>query len=275
MTRPLRLFRLQSPRVPLALRPESLEGDSSPPNAENSPMELWPAIDIRGGRCVRLRQGDYDQETGVADDPVQMAAHWVAQGARRLHLVDLDGARSGSMENSPVVEAILQTVEVPCQLGGGVRSQQVIEHWLGLGVARLVVGTQALKAPQWFEQMARQFPGRLVLGLDARDGRVATGGWLETSDVDALELARRYQHLPLAAIVYTDIARDGMMQGPNLAGVGRLVQGSELPVIASGGVSTVEDIRRLAQLGAAGCIVGRALYERAFTLPDALAAAGE
>ncbi len=238
-------------------------------------MELWPAIDIRGGRCVRLRQGDYEQETVFGDDPAQMARHWVAQGARRLHLVDLDGARSGRMTNSAAVEAILQAVDVPCQLGGGVRSQQVIEHWLSLGVARLVVGTQALKDPPWFQQMARQFPGRLVLGLDARDGRVATGGWLETSEVDALELARRYESLPLAALVYTDIARDGMMQGPNFQGVQRMVQGVRLPVVASGGVSSAEDIRRLAQLGAAGCIVGRALYEGAVRLPEALAAAGE
>ncbi len=238
-------------------------------------MELWPAIDIRGGRCVRLRQGDYEQETVFGDDPAQMARHWVAQGARRLHLVDLDGARSGQMTNSAAVEAILQAVDVPCQLGGGVRSRQVIEHWLSLGVARLVVGTQALKDPQWFEQMARQFPGRLVLGLDARDGRVATAGWLETSDVDALELARRYESLPLAALVYTDIARDGMMQGPNFQGVQRMVQGVQLPVVASGGVSCAEDIHRLAQLGAAGCIVGRALYEGAVRLPEALAAAGE
>ncbi len=238
-------------------------------------MELWPAIDIRGGRCVRLRQGDYEQETVFGDDPAQMARHWVAQGARRLHLVDLDGARSGRMTNSAAVEAILQAVDVPCQLGGGVRSRQVIEHWLSLGVARLVVGTQALKDPQWFEQMAQAYPGRLVLGLDARDGRVATAGWLETSDVDALELARRYESLPLAALVYTDIARDGMMQGPNFQGVQRMVQGVRLPVVASGGVSCAEDIRRLAQQGAAGCIVGRALYEGAVGLPEALAAAGE
>jgi phosphoribosylformimino-5-aminoimidazole carboxamide ribotide isomerase len=236
-------------------------------------MQIWPAIDLRGGKCVRLRQGDYERETVFDDEPAEAAGRWVAEGAERLHLVDLDGARAGRPVNRQAVSAVLRAVDVPCELGGGVRSEAAIEELLALGLARLVVGTKALEAPDWFREMCRRRPGRLALGLDARDGRVATRGWLSVSDVSAVSLARSYAGEPLAAIIYTDIARDGMMTGPNFAAMAEMQREAGLPVIASGGVVTVQDVRRLAEIGMAGCIIGRALYERKLTLADAIAAA--
>jgi phosphoribosylformimino-5-aminoimidazole carboxamide ribotide isomerase len=237
-------------------------------------VEIWPAIDLRGGKCVRLKQGDYSQETVFGDDPAAMARHWVAQGAQRLHLVDLDGARSGSPANRASVAAILAAVDVPCEFGGGVRNQETIRRLLEMGLARLVIGTSALKQPDWFRRMCREFPGQLVLGLDARDGLVATEGWLQTSHVSATELARQFDGEPLAAIVYTDIATDGMMAGPNVAAMAAMRAAVRLPVVASGGVTTVEDVARLAAAGLTGCIIGRALYEGTIGLPDALRAGG-
>lgn len=232
-------------------------------------MQVIPAIDLRGGCCVRLRQGDYGRETVFGDDPAAMAAHWEAEGATRIHLVDLDGARSGRPVNVDAVKAILRGVRVPCQLGGGVRDGRTIAAWLDAGVERVVVGTQALKDPAWFRSEASRHPGRLVLGLDARDGRVATEGWLDVSSVDAVTLAEGYDDLPLAAVVYTDIGRDGMLEGPNVAATGDLAARLRTPVIASGGVGTLEDLGRLAELPVAACIVGRAIYDRKFTLGEA------
>ncbi len=180
-------------------------------------MQVIPAIDLRGGHCVRLRQGDYSQETVFGDDPAAMAAHWASEGAGRIHLVDLDGAREGRPVNVDAVREILRAVNVPCQLGGGVRDDETIAAWLDAGIERVVVGTQALKDPHWFRTMAETFPERLVLGLDAKDGRVATSGWLDVSTVVATTLAEQFDDLPLAAVVYTDIAKDGMLEGPNLA----------------------------------------------------------
>lgn len=236
-------------------------------------MEVWPAIDLRGGRCVRLRQGDYGQETVFGDDPAAMARHWVDLGAEYLHLVDLDGAREGKPANLPSVRAIVESVDVPCELGGGIRDEESIGMLLDAGLQRLVIGTLALRDPDWFRRMCRKHPGRLVLGIDARDGRVATDGWLSTSDVAAVDLAGRFAGEPLAALVYTDIATDGMMAGPNLAANAAMQAAVEWPVVASGGVSTEEDIVRLAAVPMAGCIIGRALYEKTLTLPAALAAA--
>ncbi|MGQ9575423.1 MAG: 1-(5-phosphoribosyl)-5-[(5-phosphoribosylamino)methylideneamino]imidazole-4-carboxamide isomerase [Thermoguttaceae bacterium] len=236
-------------------------------------MEIWPAIDLCGGKCVRLRQGDYGRQTVFGDDPAATARHWVAQGAQCLHLVDLDGARNGVPGNLASLTAILQAVQVPCQVGGGVRSQQTIRRLLDLGASRLVIGTLALKQPDWFRRMCREFPGRLVLGIDARDGLVATDGWLQTSRTGAVDLARQFADEPLAAIVYTDIAADGMLAGPNLAAMAAMQAAIPLPVIASGGVSSPEDVARLAAIPVAGCIIGRALYEGTLSLPEALRAA--
>lgn len=238
-------------------------------------MQIWPAIDLRGGKCVRLRQGDYDQETVFGDDPAAMARHWVDEGAEFLHLVDLDGARDGKPANLAGVCAILAAVNIPCELGGGIRDEATIAELLDLGLSRLVVGTKALRQPDWFRAMCRKFPDRLVLGIDARDGRVATDGWLETSSVRATELAQQFNSEPVAAIVYTDIAVDGMLCGPNLQQMAEMRDAVSLPVIASGGVHTAADVAALAQLAVAGCIIGRALYERTIQLRAALAAAGD
>ena len=236
-------------------------------------LEIWPAIDLRGGKCVRLRQGDFGRETVFGDDPAAVARHWVEQGAGRLHLVDLDGARDGRPANLPSVHAILAAVDVACQLGGGIRSEEVVDELLGAGLRRLVIGTQALKEPQWFEQLCHRHPLRLVLGLDARDGRVATEGWQETSETPATDLVRRFESLPLAAIVYTDIARDGMMAGPNFEAIAAMQEATRLPLVASGGVTSADDVARLAGMNLAGAIIGRALYEGTLSLADALAAA--
>lgn len=236
-------------------------------------MQVWPAIDLRDGKCVRLRQGDYNQETVFGDDPAAMARHWVEHGGQYLHLVDLDGAKAGRVANLPSIRAILAAVKVPCELGGGIRDEATITELLELGLARLVVGTLAIKQPDWFRSMCRKFPGKLVLGIDARDGHVATEGWLETSAVRATDLARSFVGEPLAAIIYTDIATDGMMSGPNVAALKEMQQAVDVPVVASGGVTTAADVAALAAIPMAGCIIGRALYEGTLTLAAALTAA--
>jgi phosphoribosylformimino-5-aminoimidazole carboxamide ribotide isomerase len=244
-------------------------------------MEVIPAIDIRGGKCVRLRQGDYAQETVFGDDPVEMAQRFVAAGAERLHLVDLDGARSGQPVNIEIVRRIAATVGVPCQMGGGVRDEGALRTVLdGAGVERAIVGTQALKQPLWFRQMVALFPGRIALGLDARDSMIATEGWLDVSQTSAIELARQYSDLDLAAVIYTNIANDGMLQGVDDATIDDMLALTDLglPVIASGGVTTLTDVERLTQASRQnpkliGCIIGRALYEGTVDLAAAVAAA--
>jgi len=238
-------------------------------------MELWPAIDLRGGKCVRLSQGDYGRETVFGDDPVEVARRFVDGGARRLHLVDLDGAKAGGPLQAELVSRIVDASGVPCQVGGGIRSLETALRYRDAGLSRIVVGSIAIERPELLAAMAEAIPGRIVLGLDARDGKVATRGWLETSEVLAVDVARRHESLPLAAIVYTDIARDGMLSGPNLDGLSAMIAATRLPVVASGGVAVADDIRGAAAVGAAGCIVGRALYEGTVTLAAALAAAGE
>lgn len=238
-------------------------------------MEIWPAIDLRGGQCVRLCQGDYGRETVYGDDPARMAVHWHEAGAKRLHLVDLDGARDGKTHNIDSIRAICRAVPIPCELGGGVRSEATIRTLLDQEAARLIVGTLALKEPDWFRRMCRRFPEKLVLGIDAREGMVATDGWLETSQTPAVELARQFEGEPLAAVVYTDIATDGMMQGPNIREMEAMQKTVSIPVIASGGVTTTDDVKRLAEAGLHGCIIGRALYEGTIDLQEALRVAGD
>lgn len=233
-------------------------------------MRIWPAIDLRGGRCVRLQQGDYNRETVFNDDPAQVARHWVDEGADCLHLVDLDGARDGKLVNGQVIEAIVNSVDVTFQLGGGIRDEGAIQRLLDLGLDRLVVGTQALKHPDWFREMAAKYPGKLVLGIDARNGMVATDGWLETSEMSAIEMAKQFESEPVAAIVYTDIAKDGMMAGPNLEAMREMKQAVGLPVVASGGVTTSGDAKRLREIPMDGAIIGRALYEGTIKLSEVL-----
>ena len=238
-------------------------------------MEIWPAIDLRDGKCVRLVQGDFDRQTVYADDPVDVARRWTELGARRLHLVDLDGARDGRTANRDIAQSIVEAVDIPCQLGGGIRDEEAIAGLLAAGLSRLVIGTRAVRDPDWFAGVCRRFPGQLVAGIDARDGQVATDGWAQVSDLDAVELAVNLAGEPLAGLVYTDITRDGMLQGPNLEAMERMQQEVNMPVIASGGVTTLEDVQSLADVGLAGCIVGKALYEGRLSLPDILETAGD
>lgn len=238
-------------------------------------MELWPAIDLRGGKCVRLLQGDYDRETVFGDDPVAMVRRFVAQGAKRLHIVDLDGAKAGRPVQAELIGRMVAAAGVPCQLGGGIRSLETAQAYAEAGVARLVVGSVAIEQPALLEELATALPGRMVLGLDARDGRVAVRGWLETSPLTAVAVAQRHEGLPLAGIVYTDIATDGMLAGPNLAALEEMIRAVKLPVVASGGIATAEDLRQVARIGADGCIVGRALYDGGLSLADAALACGE
>jgi phosphoribosylformimino-5-aminoimidazole carboxamide ribotide isomerase len=241
-------------------------------------MQIIPAIDLRGGKCVRLRQGDYADETIFGDDPAEMARRWARQGAARLHLVDLDGAKEGRPVNVDAVRAIVKAAGIPCQLGGGVRDEATMRQMFDdVGIERVIVGTQALKQPAWFREMAEKFPQRLVLGIDARDSMVATEGWLDVSQTPALELARGYADVPIAAIIYTNIANDGMLTGIDARTLDDLCKMCQLevPVIASGGVTTVADVRNLVRAARVhphlvGAIVGRALYEGQLTLAEAL-----
>lgn len=236
-------------------------------------MLVYPAIDLLHGRCVRLVQGDYSRETIFAEDPVTMAKQWVALGADRLHLVDLDGAKAGKPVNGDVIRRIVAAVSVPCQLGGGIRNDADLATVFGWGIRWAVLGTKALQDPDWVKAAAAANPGRVVLGLDARNGFVATDGWLATSTTKATDLAKQVESAPLAAVVYTDIARDGMLSGPNFEALAEMQAATRLPVIASGGVTTLEQVRRLTEVGTPGCIVGRALYEGQLTLPEVLVAA--
>lgn len=238
-------------------------------------MLIIPAIDLKDGQCVRLRQGRMDDATVFSDDPVATAAHWVAQGARRLHLVDLNGAFAGKPVNGDAVRAIARAhPELPIQIGGGIRSADTIEAYLGAGVCYVIIGTQAVREPDFVTRVCREFPSRIIVGIDASAGLVATDGWAEVSEVKAVDLARRFAADGVSAIVYTDIERDGMMQGVNVAATVALAQAGGIPVIASGGVTGLDDIRALkavAGQGILGAITGRAIYEGTLDLAAAQA----
>lgn len=240
-------------------------------------MQIYPAIDIRGGKCVRLRQGDYNDETVFGDDPVEMALRWKAKGAEWLHLVDLDGAREGRPVNHDVVRGIVRETGLPCQMGGGIRDEDSIGLALNdLGLTRVIIGTRALREPDWFADVCSQYPGQLALGLDARDSMVATDGWMEVSEVSIMELAQRFTDVPVSAVIYTNIANDGMMQGIDPATLSDLqaLAGMGLPVIASGGVTTMDDIRNVKEIAdrepnLIGVITGRAIYEGTVDVAEA------
>lgn len=234
-------------------------------------MLVYPAIDLLNGRCVRLRQGDYSQETVFSDDPASVARQWVTLGADRLHVVDLDGAKAGRPVNGPVIRAIVEAAGVPVQLGGGLRTDEDLATAFGWGVQWAVLGTRALQSPEWLREAARRWPDRIVLGVDAKDGYVATEGWLEVSRVRAVDLAKQVSDAPIFAVVYTDIAKDGMMSGPNFEALAEMRDAVPLRVIASGGVCTLEHVRRLMADGIPGCIIGRALYEGSLSLTDVFA----
>jgi len=237
-------------------------------------MILYPAIDLKDGQAVRLLRGEMDRATVFNDDPAAQAEAFVAAGCEWLHLVDLNGAFAGAPVNGAAVEAILAAVPVPAQLGGGIRDMAMIERWLDKGLARVILGTVAVENPDLVREAAREFPGQVAVGIDARAGRVATHGWAEETNVEATGLARSFQDAGVAAIVYTDIDRDGAMQGPNVAATAALARAVTIPVIASGGVSRLEDLIALRDCGAPleGAISGRALYDGKLDLAEALAA---
>ena len=238
-------------------------------------MIVIPAIDIRGGKCVRLLQGRADQQTIYADNPLEIAVNWERLGAPMLHVVDLDGAFEGTPQNASLIESILFNVRVPVQVGGGVRSPATVERYVGAGAARVILGTIAYHNFGLISELAEQYPGKIAIGIDAKGGLVAVDGWVHKTQMRAIDLAREYADSKVAAFIYTDVARDGMLTGPNVEAVRAFAQAVPIPVIASGGVGSVEDIRRLAAVRPAleGAIVGKALYTGDVFLPDALEAA--
>ncbi|MBV7393891.1 1-(5-phosphoribosyl)-5-[(5-phosphoribosylamino)methylideneamino]imidazole-4-carboxamide isomerase [Mameliella sediminis] len=235
-------------------------------------MILYPAIDLKDGKAVRLLRGDMDKATVFNDDPAAQALEFVAKGCEWLHLVDLNGAFAGEPVNAAAVEEILRQTKTPTQLGGGIRDMATIEMWLSKGLARVILGTVAVERPELVREAARAFPGQVAVGIDAKDGRVATKGWAEVTQVDAVELARSYEDAGVAAIIYTDINRDGAMQGPNVEATAAMANAVTIPVIASGGVSSIKDLKALRDCGASlnGAISGRALYDGAIDLAEAL-----
>lgn len=228
-------------------------------------MILIPAIDLKDGKCVRLRQGIMEDETIFSDDPVAMAKQWVDAGARRLHLVDLNGAFEGKPVNGEIVRAIAKAYpDLPIQIGGGIRDFDIVEQYLDAGVTYLIIGTKAVKEPAFVGELCKKFPGHIIVGLDAKDGMVATDGWAEVSDKHVIDMAKQFEDDGVVSIVYTDIGRDGMMKGVNVEATLKLAQSISIPVVASGGITNLDDIRALAEVskqGIMGAITGRAIYE--------------
>ncbi len=236
-------------------------------------MILYPAIDLKDGQCVRLFKGEMSQATVFNDDPAAQASAFVQEGAEWLHLVDLNGAFAGKPVNADAVERILSSVTIPCQLGGGIRDMATIDRWLSAGLKRVILGTIAVEDPELVRDAARSFPGQVAVGIDAREGRVATQGWAEETNIDVIELARQFEDAGVAALIYTDINRDGAMQGPNVEATATLAHAVQIPVIASGGVSSLNDLIALRECGAPlnGAISGRALYDGKLDLAEAIA----
>ena len=236
-------------------------------------MKIIPAVDIKEGRCVRLSQGLADQETVYSDDPVAMACHWDEEGASLVHVVDLDGAFNGQPANADIVKKIIYNSSVDIQVGGGIRNLQAIESYVNAGAYRVILGTVAQEDPKFVADACREFPGKIMVGIDARDGNVAVKGWVEVSDKKATDLARQLETCGVSGYIFTDISRDGMLQGPNLKSIREFVDHTSLPVIASGGVSRLKDIEDLLALepnGIAGIIIGKALYDKNITYPQTL-----
>ncbi|SHG66686.1 1-(5-phosphoribosyl)-5-[(5-phosphoribosylamino)methylideneamino] imidazole-4-carboxamide isomerase [Hydrocarboniphaga daqingensis] len=236
-------------------------------------MLLIPAIDLKNGHCVRLRQGNMDDVTVFSEDPVEMARKWADEGAERIHVVDLDGAIKGQPVNLKVVEAIASAVDVPVQIGGGIRDEETVQRYLNAGVAYVIIGTKAINTPHFLRDVCLEYPRHIIVSLDAKDGRLALNGWAKLTHFDAIEAAQHCERDGVEALIYTDIGRDGMMAGFNVESTRALAQAVNTPVFASGGVSTLDDIRKLKDLegeGVAGAVIGRALYEGGFTLADAV-----
>ncbi|MBS4052449.1 1-(5-phosphoribosyl)-5-[(5-phosphoribosylamino)methylideneamino]imidazole-4-carboxamide isomerase [Methylomonas rivi] len=236
-------------------------------------MLLIPAIDLKEGKCVRLRQGRMDDNTVFSDDPVAVAGRWVEAGARRLHLVDLDGAFAGKPRNADVIHAIVQAYpDIPVQIGGGIRDEDTIQGYLEAGVEYVIIGTKAVSEPHFVRDVAIEFPGHIIVGLDAKDGKVAIDGWSKLSRHDVIDLAKKFEAQGVSAIIYTDISRDGMMQGVNVEATAKLAREITIPVIASGGITNIDDIRALGEVaheGIMGAITGRAIYEGTLDFAEA------
>jgi phosphoribosylformimino-5-aminoimidazole carboxamide ribotide isomerase len=237
-------------------------------------MIVIPAIDLKEGKCVRLEQGLMERDTVYNDNPAAQALVWEAKGAELLHIVDLDGAFAGEPKNRGAIEAIVKALKIPTQLGGGIRDLATIEAYLGMGIGRVIIGTAAQRNPELVQEACSKFPGRIVVGIDAKNGMVAVQGWAEVTGVTAIKLAKKFEGFGVAAIVYTDISRDGMMQGPNIEATRALAEAISIPVIASGGVSALRDIESLMAVEAAGisgAITGKAIYSGAIDLTEAIA----
>lgn len=229
-------------------------------------MKIFPAIDIRNGKCVRLVQGDYDQEIIYGDSPVDMAKYWEKEQAEYLHIVDLDGAKSGGSMNRLIIEEIVKALAIPVQVGGGVRSMACIDQYIQNGVARVIIGTAAIKNLDFVKEAVERYGDQIAVSIDARDGYVATEGWTETSSISAVDLLNTLEKIGVKTIVYTDIAKDGMLQGPNIEELRTIQQATTIDVIASGGITTEENVRKLAEMNIYGAIIGKALYEDKISL---------
>jgi len=239
-------------------------------------MIVIPAVDIKNGQCVRLLQGRKEDETVFSNDPAGMALKWAQLGAELIHVIDLDGAFEKSPQNRNAIQDILQAIDIPIQLGGGIRDEQTAHHFLDMGVQKVIIGTEAIKNPAWVERIAGQYPGRIVVGIDARNGLVAIEGWTETTQTKAVDLAKRFEGCGIAAINFTDIHRDGMQTGPNIEATQTLAEAINIPVVASGGVATIKDIQNLLPLeacGVIGVITGKALYSGTLDFKESLAVA--
>jgi phosphoribosylformimino-5-aminoimidazole carboxamide ribotide isomerase len=241
-------------------------------------MIIIPAVDIKNGKCVRLLQGRMDDETVYSDDPHAMASKWIRLGAQLIHVIDLDGAFAKAPQNKESIRKILESVNVPIQLGGGIRNEETVHMYLEMGVKRVIIGTGAIKEPKFVKKVCKTYPGQIVVGIDARNGKVAIDGWTQTTRIEALELAKAFEDCGVAAINFTDIHRDGMQTGPNLDATLRLAEAVSIPVVASGGISSIEDIKNLLPLeaaGVAGVIIGKALYSGKLDLKAALDLTGQ
>lgn len=236
-------------------------------------MIFFPAIDLKDGKCVRLYQGDFDKVTIFNDSPKSQAEKFAQEGAEYLHLVDLNGALEGKSINSDSIKEIIDSLEIPIQLGGGIRTSENIEHWLNLGIERVILGTIATKDPNFVKQACKEFPNKIVVGIDAKNNKVAVEGWGKESNIEVIELAKMFEDSGVAAIIYTDISKDGTMEGADFEGTKALAESVNIPVIASGGISSIEDIKKIKELessGVSGVISGRAIYENAFSVREAV-----
>ncbi len=234
-------------------------------------MRLYPAIDIIGGQCVRLSQGDYEKKTTYAENPLEVAKRWESLGGEFLHLVDLDGAKTGDMPNFDLICSIAEELKIPVEIGGGIRNIEAVSRYLEHGVCRVILGTAAIRNPEFVKEAVEKYGDRIVVGIDAKDGMVAVSGWEEVSSVSALELAKQMEKIGVKTIIYTDIATDGMLQGPNVAAMKEMADAVSMDVVASGGVSSLADLEALSATGVEGAIVGKALYTGHMELPDAVA----